>query len=128
MGTQITITTDDAGLAANLIALINGSDVTLEVATPAAAAPAPAKKAAAKKAAPKPEPVVEPEPEDEDVLGTDDEPTEYTMADAVARATEIVQAGGADTVKAALADIGVAKVSHLKADQINEFMASVEGA
>jgi ribosomal protein S8E len=127
MGTQITITTDDAALAADLISLINGGTATVTAEpTPA---PAPAKKTAAKKAAaPKPEPVVEPEPEDEDVLGTDDEPTEYTMADAVARATEIVQAGGADTVKAALADIGVAKVSHLKADQINEFMASVEGA
>jgi hypothetical protein len=127
MGTQITITTDDAGLAADLIALINGIGTVAEVAAPPATK-APAKKAAAKKAAaPAPDPVVEDvEEADEDLIGEDE--TEYTMADAVARATELVQASKADVVKAALADIGVAKVSHLKEPQIAEFMSAVAGA
>lgn len=129
MGTQITITTDDAALAADLVELINSREGAAPTVT-ATATPAPAKKAAAKKAA-APVPTPDPEPEadaDDDVLGGDDEePTEYTMADAVARATELVQASKATQVKEALADLGVAKVSHLKADQIGEFMTAVEG-
>jgi hypothetical protein len=130
MGTQITITTDDAALAADLISLINGSGVQAEVAAPAPAAKAPAKKAAAapakKAAAPAPEP--EPEAvedeveEDEDLVGGE----AYTMKDAVARATALVSAGHTPRVKEALAGQGVKRVSELKGDDaIAAFMESL---
>lgn len=134
MGINITFNTDDLtpedrAVIALAAGLGFGESETAAPAPAKKAAAAPAKKAAAKKAAAAPvvpdEPEEEPEA-DEDLVGGDD--TEYTMADAVARATELVQASKADAVKAALADLGVAKVSHLKADQIGEFMSSVEGA
>jgi hypothetical protein len=125
---QITFDTNDLSAEdRDLIARAIGvdSEPSIPVASPTAA-PAVAKKAAAKKAA-APAPVVEEEPEpeeDEDVLGGS---AEYTMGDAVARATELVGDGQAARVKAALADLGVKKVSELKSDEdINAFVVSLE--
>lgn len=77
----------------------------------------PAKKAAAAKPAP------EPEPEDEDLVGGGDD--EYTLEDAVAKATAMVADGQAKEVKAALESVGAKKVSALEGDQIAGFMAEV---
>lgn len=85
--------------------------------TPAPApAKAPAKKAPAKKAAAKPAPEPEPE-EDEDAP---------TLEDAVARAQELVGEKRTDEVKAAIAEIGVERVSKLKGDQIAQFLELVK--
>lgn len=85
-------------------------------AAPAAKKATPAKKAAAAKPAP------EPEPEDEDLVGGDDE---FTLEDAVAKATAMVADGKAAEVKAALNEVGAKKVSGLEGDQIAAFMAEV---
>lgn len=127
MGIQITIT-DVTNLSEDekslLAFILGGADVPTVAAVEAKAEPAakPAKKAAAKpakKAEPEPE-----EDEDDDLLG-DDEP-EYTMADAVAKATEMVSGGNATDVKAALTDLGVRKVSELKPSQIAAFIAALD--
>lgn len=69
----------------------------------------------------------EPEPED-DLLGTDPEPVvEYTTADAVAKATQVLADGGTANVKAALAAAGVKRVSELKGAAIAGFIAALEG-
>lgn len=131
MGIQIIIpNTDDlTTLDRQVLALLGGDSIPTVTAEPRTGSEQseakPAKKAAAKKAAKKPEPVVE-EPEDEDEdddLVGDDGPT---MADAVARATELVSAKRAPEVKAALANLDVEKVSHLKGDQIAAFLEALE--
>lgn len=90
--------------------------------------PAPAKAATKAKAAPKaepakaePEPVVE-EPAEEDLLGGEDAPT---MSQAIAAATELVSSGGAAKVKAALAEVGVKRVSEMKDADIPTFLAAL---
>lgn len=71
-----------------------------------------AKKAAAAKPAPA-EPAAEPE---EDLLGGDDEG--LTKEDAVKKATELVAQGKAKDVKAALVEVGVAKVGQLETPEL----------
>lgn len=84
--------------------------------------PAPRRRAAAK-----PEPTPEPEPEapaeddDEDLVGGDGP----TLQDAIDKAQSMMAAGKAADVKAALAEIGVKKVSLLEGDQIQQFLDAV---
>lgn len=78
----------------------------------AAAAAATAEAAAA-------EPAEEPA---EDLLGG----TEYTLKDAIAKATELVSNGRGAEVKAALAPTGAKKVSELKGDAIATFIQALE--
>lgn len=119
---QITINTAEplSDLDVKVLGVLLGEE-TAEAA-PKAAAPAPAKKAAPK-AAPKAEKAPEPEPEDdadEDLVGGDDDSP--TMEDAVALATKLVQGGQAAKVKAALAEVGVKKVSEIKAGDLATFV------
>lgn len=132
MGIQIIIANTDELTAQDrqVLALLGGDSIPTVTAEPRTgdeqSAAKPAKKATAKKAAAKkPDPVEEPEEEeeeDDDLVG-DDGPT---MADAVARATELVSAKRAPEVKAALANLDVEKVSHLKGDQIAAFLEALE--
>jgi len=73
---------------------------------------------------PKPEADAAPpaDPADEDLVGG----TGPTMADAVALATELVSTGKATKVKAALTDLGAARVSELKEKDIPTFMAALQ--
>lgn len=67
---------------------------------------------------PKPKPAKEEAPEPEK-----DEETESSVVEqAVARAAELLQSGGVDQVKAALADLGATRVSQLKPAQATEFL------
>jgi beta-lactamase class A len=119
MGIQITFNTSDLSPEDRaVIAQAIGASTQASAATPSASSPS-AAKAPAKKAAAKP-PV--PEVEDDDLVGG-----APTMGDAVARATELVGAGEAARVKAALADLGVKKVSELKSDEdIAAFVAALD--
>lgn len=75
-----------------------------------------------------PEPFVEKEEDAPEVVeedGEDEPDEEATMADAVALATECVSQGRQKDVKNALVDLGVAKVSKLKGDQIAEFIQAL---
>lgn len=83
--------------------------------------PAKAEKAAKKAAAAKPEPTPEPEEEEEDLVGGEGP----TMSDAIAAATELVSSGSAAKVKAALAEIGVKRVSELEEKDIATFLAEL---
>lgn len=116
---QITIDTNNLSeLDINMLAFLAGqSDEAeeVEVAEPVAEKP---KKAAAAKAAAK----TEPEPAEEDLLGGEDAPT---MSDAIAAATELVSSGGAAKVKAALAEVGVKRVSELPETDIVRFLAAL---
>ena len=49
-----------------------------------------------------------------------------TLEDAVAKASEVIQAGDVAKVKAALNDVGAPKVTQLKGDQIAAFIAALE--
>jgi len=97
-----------------------------EPAKPAVTKPAPAK--------PKPEPVQEPveaeeeaaEEAAEDVVGDSSDETTYTLEDAVSKATGLIKEGKLALVKAALAPTSAKKVSELKGDDIQTFMANVE--
>lgn len=106
----------------------------VEPAAPAAepdAAKPVAKKAAAKKAAspvaavpdPEPEPA-EPTPASEDA----DDEAEFAalMKTAVRETTRLVSGGRSSEVKAALADLNVARVSELTAENIGAFIGAVE--
>lgn len=126
MGISITIT-DVANLTAEEKALL----ATLTDGGQAAEKPAAAPKAKAE-VAPKKKKVVEEEvveaevveddeDEDEDLVGGD----EPTMADAVARATELVGEKRQQEVKDALAEFGVKRVSELKGGQIGAFLESL---
>jgi len=108
-------------------------------ATPAKTTPAkePAKPATPKttpaKPTPKVEPVKEPAPAEEeaaeeaeeDVMGTGGAETTYTLEEAVAAATELIGQGKLPVVKAALKPTAAAKVSELKGDDIQSFMAAI---
>lgn len=131
---QITITLDTANLTeqdkATLLALTgaeNGVSAPKAAAKPEAKAPA--AKAAPKAAKPAPEPDPEPEPEeDEDLVGGDDEQGEdkvFTMADATALATKLVQGGKAAEVKKVLTDLGAKRVSELAESDIPAFMSAL---
>lgn len=124
---QITIDTENLTALDVLVLRMVLGDAETPTPAPAAASPSAAKpvKKAAAKAEPvvEPEPEPEPEPEDDDLVGG----TAPTMADAVARATELVGSGDAPRVKAALTDLGVKKVSELKSDDdIAAFVAALE--
>ena len=84
--------------------------------------PAPAKKAAAKKAPAKKAAAKKPAPEPED----DEEGDGPTLEDAVARAQELVGEKRTDEVKAAIAEIGVERVSKLRGEQIAQFLELVK--
>lgn len=134
MGIHISISTtegpltdeDKAIIAAVAAAVANGTVAVAAQATaptPAkASTPAPAKKAAAAKPKPAPEPEPEEAEEDEDLTGGG----EVTIADAVAKATEFINAGRQAEIKTTLTDIGVAKVGQLKGDQIQEFIDALD--
>lgn len=96
---------------------------------PAPVVETPKPKAAKAPKAEKPaEPVAETpaaEPEEEDLLGGEDVPT---MSQAIAAATELVSTGGAAKVKAALAEIGVKRVSEMKDSDIPTFFAALAKA
>lgn len=80
---------------------------------------APAKKAPAKRAAAKPAPEADEDDEAEDEDGP-------TLEDAVARAQELVGEKRTAEVKAAIAEIGVERVSKLRGAQIAEFLELVK--
>lgn len=129
----ITVTINDLHdpLSRALLALLDDGptpEKTADAAPAEKSAPAPKKAAKpAKKAAAKPAPEPEPEPEDddegEDLLGGEDDAP--TMDDAVARATELVGKGKSAQVKAALAEVGVKRVSDLSDDQVPAFLAAL---
>lgn len=74
----------------------------------------------------KEEPAPEPEPElpKEETPADPETPTSDgpTLQDAVGRASELLSDGRADDVKAALASLGVQRVSQLKAEQVPDFL------
>ena len=73
---------------------------------------------------PKPKPVKEeaPEPEKEEKPEPEEDTETSLVEQAVARAAELLQSGGVDQVKAALADLGATRVSQLKPAQATEFL------
>ena len=73
---------------------------------------------------PKPKPAKEeaPEPEKDEKKKKDEETESSVVEQAVARAAELLQSGGVDQVKAALADLGATRVSQLKPAQATEFL------
>lgn len=79
--------------------------------------PAPAKKAAAVK--PK---IEEPKDTEEDVAGVD---SEYTLQDAIDKATQMISEGNAKGIKAALVAIGAEKVSKLTDEQVGQWFAAL---
>lgn len=124
---QITIDTNNLSPTdiAVLALLLQEADVS--VPETEAPKPAPAKKATpAKVAAPKaevaPDPELEPEPTEE----AEPEADGPTMSDAVAAATQLVSAGEAARVKAALAEVGAKRVSEMKVEDIPTFLAALE--
>lgn len=127
---QITIDTNNlSDLDIAMLSFLAGQEAESEpvaaaVEDPAVEAKVVGKKAPAK-AAPAPEPQPEPEPEvEEDLLGG----TGPTLSDAIARATTLVSEGGTAKVKAALAALGVAKVSGMTEDQVPAFFAALDAA
>lgn len=135
-------------LESQLLALLAGNPVAAQATTvrepakPAAPAKSepvkePAKPATPKTAPAKPkvEPVKEPAPAEEEaaeeaaedlVGGSGDEATAYTLEDAISTATGLIKEGKLALVKAALAPTSAKKVSELKGDDIQTFMANVE--
>lgn len=71
---------------------------------------------------PKPKPAKEEAPEPEKDEKKDEETESSVVEQAVARAAELLQSGGVDQVKAALADLGATRVSQLKPAQAKEFL------
>jgi hypothetical protein len=115
---QIMFDTDnnkDVEMLAALVSVLGGPGVTrTQVKTPPRSGKSTtAEKAAA--AAPEPDPVVEEEAPAEDGGAT--------MDDAVKLATELVSAGKAAEVKAALTDLGAKRVSELSGGAIGEFIS-----
>jgi len=125
---QITIDTNNLSEldVAMLSFLAENGEVAEETEPEAEAPAAPAKAPAAKKAAAKAEapaaPAAEPEGEDDDLVGGDGP----TMAEAIARATEMVSQGGSAKVKEALASVGAKKVSEMDEDKIPAFFAALD--
>ena len=105
-----------------ILAPILGNIVPIEEPSPSTAKPArPAKPAPAKT---KPAPVEDEETEapveeteDEDLLGG-----EFTLQDAIDRATELVSSGKSAQVKAALAQVGAKRVSDIKPSNLKKFI------
>ncbi len=102
-------------------------------------APKPAKKRKTKKAEPEaeetPEPEAEeaPEPEAEEAPEPEAAPVEEDDADegdpmaaAVAKATKLVSEGKSSVVKAALADLGVRRVSELDDGNVGDFLKALQ--
>lgn len=114
MSMTITITSDGP-LTAREISVLQILLGEENVSADGSAIQASAPKAAAKKATAAPKPAPEPE---EDLLGTEGP----TLEDAVKRATELVAAGKAAAVKAALAGAGVKRVSELSGAKIATFL------
>lgn len=114
---KITFEIDDNEVLAALRAVMNGHGDTAATSAPDET---PAPRRATKKAAAAPPQEPDDEP-DEDLLGGD----EYTMQDAVDRATELISAGKQPVIKKALADLGAKRVADLKGDQIREFIEAL---
>lgn len=118
---QITIDTNNLSeMDINMLAFLAEQGEAVEADEPAPEAP-PAKAPAKKKAAATPAP--EPEPEEEEDLVGGDGPT---MSDAIAAATALVSSGEAAKVKAALAEVGVKRVSEMEDKDIPAFLAALE--
>lgn len=127
---QITITLDTNELSPQDLAFLRA--LTGESPAPAAAPKgdsddkpaAPAKKAAAKKTETK---KTEPEPDADDADAGEDEDGEDDsfLQQAIELATKVVSEGGAKKVKSALDDHGAKRVSELKEDQIESFIAAI---
>jgi hypothetical protein len=114
---QITIDTDnnkDVEMLAALVSVLGGPGVTQVKRTPAKKTAASAVPEVAE-TAPEPDPVVE-----EEALAEDGG---VTMDDAVKLAIELVSAGKANDVKAALTDLGAKRVSELSGGAIGEFIS-----
>lgn len=81
----------------------------------------------AKKTAPKPAPKADPDPAEDSEESTPETSGEYTLKDAVDKATELVSDGKAKDVKAALKKIAVAKVSELdvEAGDVDRWFAAL---
>lgn len=148
----ITVSDDQAytPLEARIIAAMqahpaNGTAAVVPAAAAPAADPKPTTKRAPK-AAPSPaaeesttsavldttldEPVTANEPAvEEDLLGGGDDAKEYTLEDAVTAATNLVSAGKAAAVKAALDKVGAKRVGELKGNAagLTTFMTTLEG-
>jgi hypothetical protein len=114
---QIMFDTDnnkDVEMLAALVSVLGGPGVTQVKKTPA-------KKTASAvpevvETAPEPDPVVEEAPAENGGA---------TMDDAVKLATELVSAGKANEVKAALTDLGAKRVSELSSGAIDEFISKL---
>lgn len=123
---QITIDTNNlSDLDIAMLGFLAGQEVD-ETPDDTPAPVEPPKATKAPKAEPKPAPAAEPEPADEDLLGGGDPAP--TMSDAIAAATELVSSGGAAKVKAALAEVGVKRVSELPEGDITKFLAALAEA
>lgn len=131
---HISVNTDEplSDLDKQILAVLAGTTSTVPIADKASeaaarvaaaaaktAAAAPAKKTAA---APAPEPDPEPEPEEEDLVGG----TTRTKDEAIAYATNLVANGGASKVRAALKEIGAAKVTEMDESDVEKFFALVD--
>lgn len=118
---QITIDTNNLSeLDVAMLAFLAGQEAeTPEPEGETTTEPEPAKadkKAKAEKAKPEPEP----EPE-EDLVGGGP-----TLADAVARATQMVSNGGSAKVKEALAAVGAKRVSEMDETDVPAFLAALD--
>lgn len=119
MHVTVVFDTNDANDLAYLKQLL-GTETDAAPAAPATATRAP-RKAAAKATATLPE-------EDTSAPATEDDGAqEVSLSDAVKMATEMINSGDSDKVKAALSAVGVAKVSVMKADQVPAFLAALKG-
>lgn len=120
---QITIDTNNLSeLDISMLAFLAEQGETETTQAEPAPVVEPAPKATKAKATPKvePEPAAEPE---EDLLGGEEV---RTLSDAIAAATELVSNGGAAKVKAALAAVGVKRVSEMKEADIPAFFAALD--
>ena len=119
MHVTVVFDTNDANDLAYLKQLL-GTETDAAPAAPAAATRAP-RKATAKATATPPEEDTTAAPATED-----DGAQEVSLSDAVKMATEMINSGDSDKVKAALSAVGVAKVSVMKADQVPAFLAALK--
>lgn len=127
---HISVNTDEplSDLDKQILAVLAGTTSTVPIADKASeaaarVAAAAAKTTPAKKTAAAPAPDPEPEPEEEeDLVGG----TTRTKDEAIAYATNLVANGGASKVRAALKEIGAAKVTEMDESDVEKFFALVD--
>ena len=122
---HISVNTDEplSDLDKQILAVLAGTTSTVPIADKASEAAARVAAATAKAAPAKKAAAPEPEPEEEDLVGGT---TARTKDEAIAYATNLVANGGASKVRAALKEIGAAKVTEMDESDAEKFFALVD--